>query len=466
MNIETTKKKDFQQDIVPRSKKLFWSMGAFSDTYMANAVSYLAMPIYQVGLGLDPRWLGLAMGIPRLWDAFSDPLMGNISDNTKSKWGRRRPFIFLGAILSGLLFALLWFPPSFLGKTGLTVYFIVVCLLYYTAYTIYTVPWGALGLGLSTDYNERTRIMSYRTFFQALFAVGLGTLWWLSLKMGGADENAVIGIRKVGPVFGFLIIIAGIIPAVFCKEKVRTQKKISIYNAIKQTFTNKVYLLLLGIIFLIMLGLFLVQPFSLYVNINYVFGGKQEPVAKLNMIANVIFQLFGLGLVPLVSFIGTRFGKKKTLIGGLLFVITGYLSCWFTFTPQMPYLQLVSFALIAPGLSCAWVLTTSMIADICDLDELKTSMRREGMYGASFSWVCKMAIGGALLLTGYMLSFTGFETDVTIQSQNTIFLLRLLYVVVPASIITLAMVLTCFYPLTEKKVRAIRQELDLRKNNT
>ncbi|RKX40275.1 MAG: hypothetical protein DRP64_12870, partial [Verrucomicrobia bacterium] len=130
---------------VPKGKltfwqKGFWSAGAMGDNVMANSHGYLAMQIYNVALGVNPVFLGLAMGIPRLIDAFTDPIMGNISDNMHSRFGRRRPFIFIGAILSALMFYFMWAPPKFLSSVGLGWYFLGVAILYYLAYTIFTVP--------------------------------------------------------------------------------------------------------------------------------------------------------------------------------------------------------------------------------------------------------------------------------------------------------------------------------------
>ena len=425
---------------------------------MTNALNYLAFPIYNMGLGVDPRLLGWALGLPRIWDAISDPLMGNISDNTHSRWGRRRPYIFIGAILCAIMFVLIWSPPVSWSVTAIGWYFMGLVFLYYTAYTIFMVPWGALGLGLTTDYDERTRVQAYRTVFQAVGGLGLGAMWFLSLKWGGGND--VVGVRYVGWAFGALILVCGVLPAIFCRESsTPDQEKMKFWPAIAATFSNKVFLLLISITVCVMLGIFMVNTFAVYINTYYVFGGNKEGVATLNMYANFAFQGAGIALVPVIAAMATRIGKKVTLIGGLLLVVVAYGTSWFFYTPKNPYLQLITLALAAPGLSCMWTLAGSMIADICDLDELKTGRRREGMFGASYSWACKAGISLTMILSGYMLTWSGYDADVKVQPESVITNMRLLYMLVPMGFVGLAAVLVAFYPLSEKRILDVQAEL-------
>ena len=117
---------------LPLGRKLSWAVGGFGGNLMANGVTYLGIPIYSVALGVNPALVGLALGLPRLWQAVLNPLMGNMSDNTRSKWGRRRPYIAVGAILTGILFAIMWMPPAGLGPSGLFTFFVVISILYST----------------------------------------------------------------------------------------------------------------------------------------------------------------------------------------------------------------------------------------------------------------------------------------------------------------------------------------------
>ncbi|QHI68841.1 MFS transporter [Tichowtungia aerotolerans] len=443
-----------------RSRKSAWAMGSIADVYMTNALNYLAFPIYNMGLGVDPRLLGWALGLPRVWDAVSDPLMGNISDNFHSRLGRRRPFIIIGALLCFLMFGLIWSPPTFLSVTGIGWFFMVMTFLYYTAYTIFAVPWSALGLELTSDYNERTRVQAYRTVFQAVGGLGLGAMWYLSQKWGGGND--VVGVRIVGWVFGGLIVACALFPALFCREKlqVQAQPKIAFWPAIRATFSNRVFLLLIAVTVCVMLGIFMVNSFSLYINTCYVFGGDKEGVAKLNMVANFAFQGAGLALVPLIAAVATRIGKKPTLIGGLLMVVVAYGTSWWFYTPENPYLQLITLALAAPGLSCMWTIASSMLADICDLDEKKTGRRREGMFGASYSWACKAGIALTMVLSGYMLNWSGYNAEIEVQPESVITTMRLLYMFVPMGFVGLAALLVCFYPLSEKRIHELQKELN------
>ncbi len=450
-------------DRVPASRKIAWSCGTFTDTFMANGLGYLTMNIYNVALGVDPRFLGWAMALPRMWDAVSDSLIGNISDNTRSRFGRRKPFIFLGAILCGLFFALIWMPPLGLSKTGIGIYFMILAFLYYTAYAIFSVPWGAMGLELTLDYHERTRVMAYRIFIAALFGTLLGALWWLAFQLGGGDD--VKGIRYVGIIFGFLIAGFGIIPTLFVQEKtaVQSQQKISFVKAFSVTFSNKTFLLLGIITFSLMLGLFLANPLALYINISYVYSGDKEAVSLLNMVAGGVFQITGLLLTPAAAWFGIKVGKKKALLAGLALVVIGYCTSWFFYTPRFPYLQLLTLAICAPGLSCIWVFTNSMLADICDMDELKTGLRREGMYSAMYAWFCKAGVAATLVCSGYIITWSGYNADLAKQNAATILNMRILYAAVPIFFISLAFILTLFYSLTEEKTSEIRQQINQRK---
>ncbi|HEY5139044.1 MAG TPA: MFS transporter, partial [Methylococcales bacterium] len=415
--------------------------------------------------GVDPRMLSWAMGIPRALDAIADPIMGHITDNTRSRWGRRRPYITIGAILCGIMFALLWMPPAGLSTNWLAFFFLIVGILYYASYSIFSIPWTALGYELSTDYNERTRIMAYRTFITALGGLGLGTLWWLSLHIG---KNEVEGVRIVGILVGIMIIIVGLLPAFFCREGAsgQGQKKISLKEGLKYTFRNKPFLQISTMQFLILVGIFIVQPFGLYINIYYVYNGDKEAVSTLNLFCNFGFQGVGLALTPLVAFVGTHLGKKKTLLIGLSIVALSFPLTWLFYTPACPYLQLICLGMASVGLSCVWVLSGAMIADVCDIDELVTGLRREGMYGAVSGWVCKVSVAAVLIMSGYMLNWSGYNAQLHMQTPQTIFLLRFLFAVIPLVFLIGAIIVTALYSVDEKRMHEIRAILDQRKQGT
>lgn len=456
------------RDRVPVSMKLAWSSGVIAHTFMANIFSYLAFPIYNIGLGVPAAWLGWAMGMPRLWDAVTDPVMGHISDNTRGRWGRRRPYILIGGILSGICFALIWMPPVSSGPVACFWYFFIGAFVYYTAYTIFVVPWGALGLELTTDFHERTRVMAWRTFVENGGSLIIGAGWWLSFQFGKMSNGTEIdGVRWVGVLFGGLIIVTAVASAIFCRERTeaQAQSKIAFVPALKHTFTNRHFLRLGVCMILIFLGLFTCNVFSTYISLYYVFGGDKEAQAGLGVYSNGIFQFGGLALTPVVAWIGTRIGKKITLLGGLSMTVVAYASTWFFFTPEMPYLQLLSFLLMAPGLSCTWILTSSMLADICDDDEEKTGLRREGMYGAMFTWIIKAGIAGTLVVSGYMLQVAGYDPEAVMQPMSVITRMRVMFVIVPVVFLTTAVVVMSRYPLTEQMMYEIRDRLEARRQS-
>ena len=157
------------EDRIPFHQKLIYGSGAFVNNLLAAAIGGMVI-VLNIGLGMNPALVGLLSALPRLVDAFTDPLMGFISDRTQSRWGRRRPYIFIGAILSGVIFALLWQLPSGQSESFYFWFFLAGSLLFFLGYTIFATPWVALGYELTPDYHERTRLMGTQFFIGSTHA--------------------------------------------------------------------------------------------------------------------------------------------------------------------------------------------------------------------------------------------------------------------------------------------------------
>ena len=480
--------KEIQTEKVSLGQKLVYAFGTVAANFLSNGIGGLALPIYSIGLGLNASLVGLALGIPRTLDAFIDPLMGNISDNTRSRWGRRRPYIVVGGILCGLAFALIWRPNPNWSPNGLFAFFFVASVFYYLCFTLWSIPYTALGYELSYDYKERTSIQAYRVFIGFLFALAFPWLYkmcfwsWdklLAPNMGTITHRLqeltqkshirgaeVSGAGVVGLIFGVLIIITAVLPAI-CRERVEAQshEKMRFLTALTSTFKNKPYMILTAMSFLACFGLVMIQPFGLYVNIYHVFNGNREAAATMCGWGGTVNTLIGLLSMPLIPMFANKVGKKRAVLLGLAFTALGYISIWWCFTPKLPWLQLVPNLFIGPAWFCCLTLIPSMTADICDFDEVETGRRREGMYGAVSGWIVKVGIGLVTCITGIVVSLAGVDPKVATQSASTVFNLRVLFVGIPCLFLIAALIIGAYYPITEKAAREVRAILDERKND-
>ncbi|MGE4489871.1 MAG: MFS transporter [Kiritimatiellales bacterium] len=449
---------------LPRYQKFAWGMGGMTND-LINVISVLAIPIYSIALGVNPALIGIALTIPRLWDAFSDPIMGYFSDNFRSRWGRRRPLILLGAVLLCITFPLLWMPNPNWSQNVLFGYFLLMLIGYYTAYTVWSVPWNALGFEMTPDYNERTRVQAWRSAFAV--SAGLFISWTYKLCFL-FNKNEVIGARYVGVLIGLVLLITGMASAFFCRERSEAQKqeKIKLIPAFTTTMKNKPFLMVCGTVALFIVGFFLVQPMAIYVNIYYVFRGAENArnaASVVTGLGGMLGAILGLISIPAISGLATHWGKKKTLLLGLALTALSLLSQVVTFTPTHPYLQLVSFIIKAPSIAFIWLIIPSMIADVCDVDELNTGLRREGMYGAVYGWILKIGVSVGLFLSGFILTMAGIEPSAETQSAEAIRNLRILFSTVPFIFTLGAVFLIARYPLTEAKVQFLKGKLNQRK---
>ena len=206
-----------EADRVPFPRMIAYGLGGFTNNLLAAASGGM-MVVLNLGYGMNPALVGLLSAIPRFTDAATDPVMGYISDNTRSRWGRRRPYIFVGAILAGLSFAVLWQLPHIAGEGLLFAVFLAGSLLFFLGYTIFATPWVALGYELTPDYHERTRLMGVQNFVSNIaFVIGP---WFLVIMTNAAwFRNQMAGARFLALAICVTTIVLGVIPAIFLRER-------------------------------------------------------------------------------------------------------------------------------------------------------------------------------------------------------------------------------------------------------
>lgn len=451
-----------------RLVKFIFGIGGAAENTMLNAVSNMANPVFNLGFGVSPALLGIATSIFRFWEAFTDPVMGLISDRTESRLGRRRPYIVFGAIFAGLFFALLWWCPRGMSEGFYFAWFTIVAILFYSAVTIFGVPYLAFGLELSPDYHERTRVMAYRTWFASLAGIGVQWLFWLTQR--DCFEDTIEGMRFVGLGVGFLIIATGVAPGFFLKERQLTASErsanranLSVHNVFA-VFRVRPFQFILIALAAAVLGLFTVQILGLYINVYYVFGGDQKAASMILGVQGTVYNLCCIASVPVISWVSSRIGKKATLQIFLSVAVVATLLKWVLFTPENPWLQLIVTGLMAPGLAALWTLLASMMADATDIDELDKGVRREGSFAAMYGWTMKFGMALCFLATGFILKWTGFDVALgTSQSEGTIVAIRILYSVVPALGLLTAIVFIGKIPFNETTAREVRKQLAARK---
>lgn len=683
-----------REDRISFSHKVVYGIGGFVNNLLASAIGGMSI-ILTLALGVSPALVGLLGALPRIFDAITDPLVGFISDNTKSRWGRRRPFIFVGAIFTGVVFALLWqipapaqfrlklvdygadgiysgphavqeteavgvaqaipgrmggaqrmddvehevtiIPPTlvtgqwvgidvplasfdqlttrdhlaqilisgdlenvyvdniylyreddagvgpagpmledvegatapttaapvptrpaedvisffsdayddvpvgyfstdwdrsevedaaaggdpvkryhnlrFAGidfgeqtvdATGMTHvhldiwtpdetpegrsdmyyfwYFLLGSLVFFLGYTVFATPWVALGYELTPDYNERTRLMGVQNFISN-FAFIIAP--WFLVIMTNPDwfRNQIDGAKFLALMICLATVALGILPAVFLRERVAPAPAtetsgskgfganvMEFLSGLGKTVRSGPFLLLCLATFLIFNSFIMISSFQIFVFIYHISEGSQVDGAWLAGIVGTVGMVAGFGAIVVVTWLGTRIGKRRAFFVSTAISMLGYALKWFCYRPEYPMLALVPAPFLAFGLSGLFTLMGSMIADVVDLDELKNmdaqgrSQRREGMFGSIYWWVVKVGQAAAIALGGLLLVATGFDIDLGAnQAVRTLALMRAFDAFVPFLASGLAIYAIAKFPISEEMARRTREELERRR---
>ena len=575
-----------QEDRIPIFQKSIYSMGSLANDSQAAWIGQM-VAILILGLGISPIWVGVIGFIPRIFDAILDPIVGFSSDNTRTRYGRRRPFIFFGAIFAGICYMLMFQLYKSNSATFNGLYFLIFQILFFAAFTCYSIPWIALGYEMTPDYHERTSLQSWSRVFAQVpwllapwcWAIMYNKNWFANPETGAPDP--VLGARFVSIIIGCVIVFAGILPAIFNKEhfaNLPKPKKITgdfiknlindvqsklfikliiistispyiisvlanlasngtflnyfaqysllnkifvyilaiflqvasflllnaiptvrkLFKNIAITFKNKLFVKICAATFLIFNGFMLSSTFILWVIFFYVFQNAPSTEAaytaggKLLGIYGTFSAICTVCVVSFIPWLSRKLGKRNAFFVTIPISIIGYSMKWIGYNQLHPansqlwplmnssgfvnflktcallarehYLLLACAPFIVFGLGSLFTIILSMVADVCDQDELETGERREGMFSAVYWWMVKLGLALAGLIGGALLTWTGFKQELGLgQATQTLLWMRKLDVIIPIVTSIIAIFIIRTINTSEEKAHGVRMKLEQRR---
>ncbi|UCD86067.1 MAG: MFS transporter [Deltaproteobacteria bacterium] len=414
------------------------------------------LPIYYTDtLMLGAHLLSIVFLVGRFWDAITDPVMGHISDRTRTRWGRRRPYFLLSSLPLAVAFFLIWSPRAS-SPLGLFLHLLIMYLILYTFWTIFAIPYISLGAELSPDYHERTRLFGARQIFGLVGAI-IGTLLFDFVRF---IDDTKTGYSLMAGSTGLLTMILILIMFKGVRENPEFQSRESIgfFAGLKITFRNRAFLILLIVFLLLLAGGSFLYPLTPYIAKYVVRDPKLVRYVVLCYIVGAALS------VALWVRLARKIGKNNTLTISMLVAATAFLLA-FTYH-EGTWLRWLILAMIAgTGLGCSLTVVPSIAADVIDSDELETGRRREGAFFGVWTFVEKCAVGLAVFIGISGLHLIGYEPNVE-QTSSVILGMKLLYCILPGICHVAAALIFRKFPITPEVHAKIRAELDSRKTSS
>jgi len=336
-----------------------------------------------------------------------------------------------------------------------------------------------LGYELTPDYHERTRLMGTQNFLgQVAYLI---SPWFLfAMQYEPLFDDIVDGAAGLAIAVAITVALIGILPALLLREP----RPVAPTTGAQGTFARegiggwikdfaagfitalrfRPFLKLCLATFLVFNGFMLVSSFQFYVIIYYVFAGDQRLGAEYAGWLGTVSAVSTFIAIAVVTWLGTRLGKRRAFFVAVGTSVVGYLLKWVCYDPAQPWLMLLPAPLMAFGLGGLFTLMGAMVADVCDLDELESHQRREGLFGSIFWWVVKLGMAMALALGGFLLNATGFDVALEgAQAASTLLWMRVFDVLIPAITSVLALWVVYSYDITEQRATSIRSALEHRR---
>ncbi len=440
---------------LPLNIKIGWAIGELAiAAFVVLQMSYMLFYCTQA-LHLPPAISGLALLLPRLLDSIADPIMGAISDRTKSSFGRRRLYLLIGAPLLGLSFASVFFVPSD-APDAIKVFLLVLSFLASNAaVTIYEVPYSAMAAEMTSSYKERTILAGYKMFAARLGGVVAA---FYAPKLFGSQENLVDGFKLLGVCAGIFMVITGLWTFFACKNAPQISnpaKKISFKDEIDAVLTNIPFRKLWLAFFIQNLAIGVSATTLIYFLVNNV-GIEAKNLGKF-MVANAIAALIA---TPIWVQIGKKIGKKAGYWAAIIFVMLGAGSMSLVSTETI-YLLLPLLIIMGIFDAATQLFPNAMIPDTVEVDELRTGQRREGAIFGAWGFARKLGMTAGAFLVSQLLSIIGFDPkqSANAMSPEVMSGIKYIYVGLPILLWSLTLFFFSKYDLNEGKFNEIKDEI-------
>lgn len=461
-----------QQEKLSFSTKLAYGAGDLGPAITANIGVFFALFFFTNVAGLGAGLAGSILMVGKIWDAVNDPMIGVLSDRTKSRWGRRLPWMLYGAIPFGIFFFLQWIVPN-LDDWGLFWYYVIIGIIFNSFYTAVNLPYTALTPELTQDYNERTSLNSFRFAFSiggSILSLILAQIIFAQLKVPPQQQYWVLaGVCTILSVLPLFWCVWGVRDRVLDFEAQHSDteqsERIPIAEQLRIAFNNRPFLFVVGIYLCSWLGVQVTASILPYFVVNWM----GLPEADFPKVA-IAVQGTALLMLFIWSAISQRVGKKAVYYMGMVLWIIAQAGLFFLQPGQVGLMYLLAI-MAGFGVSTAYLVPWSMMPDVIELDELNTGQRREGIFYGFMVLLQKFGLALGLFLVGQSLQLAGFLETVPGQpapTQPTSALLAIRIAIGPLPTVALigGLILAYFYPISREVHAEILLKLEERKSGS
>ncbi len=444
------------------STKLAYGAGDLGPAITANITVFFLLIFFTNVAGIPVGLAGSILLIGKVWDAVNDPIVGVLTDKTKSRrWGRRLPWLLYGAIPFGVFFFLQWIVPPFDGDrtaqiSGLFWYYVAIALLSQVFYTVVNLPYTAMTPELTQDYDERTSLNSFRFGFSiggSVLSLILAQIIFASVSDRALQYVVLAAVCTVISVLSLYWCVFGTRDRVLAFEAKRIElpqpPAIAIAEQLKIVFNNRPFLYVIGIYLCSWLAVQLTASIIPYFAVNWM--GLPE-----SNVPTVLIGVQGTALAMLFVWtnLSKRFSKKAVYFMGMSLWIIAQIGLFFIQPNQIALLYVLAI-MAGVGVSTAYLIPWSMIPDVIELDELQTGQRREGIFYAFMVFLQKLGLALGLFLISQTLEKSGFKEAVVgqslpIQPDTALQAIRFAVGPLPMFFLICGLVLAYFYPLTRE----------------